>query len=255
MAWQTELTDIGPNRIAPRGRAIEDLMGNARFADVIFLLFTGREPSESESRFVDAILTSSIDHGVSPPSTNATRTVAACRSPLSACVAAGVLTIGDVHGGAIEKCMRTLMAAVEEAQSSGRAASEVAAETVGRAKEEKRRLQGFGHRLHTEDPRAVRLFALARELGVAGPHIGMADAFVAAFAELGSKPLPINVDGAIGACLADLGFPPEMGNAFFIISRVPGLVAHAVEEMRRERPMRQVDPKEAEYVGPKSSEG
>ncbi len=250
MPWQTELTAIGPNRIAPRGKPIESLMGEARFGDVIFLLLTGREPGESESRLIDAILTSSVDHGVTPPSTNATRTVAACRSALSACVAAGVLTIGDVHGGAIEKCMRNLMAAAEEAKTSGRPPAEVAQETVRRAKEKKRRLQGFGHRLHTEDPRAVRLFALAKDLGIAGAHIEMARAFVDAFAALGSKPLPINVDGAIGACLADLGLPPEMGNAFFIISRVPGLVAHALEEQRRERPMRTVIPGDAEYAGP-----
>jgi citrate synthase len=250
MGWQTELTDIGPNRIAPRGRAIESLMGERPFASVVFLLLTGREPSEKEGRLIDAILTSSIDHGVSPPSTNAARTVAACRSALSACVAAGVLTIGSVHGGAIEECMRTLAAAVETAKTTGRSAAEVARETIRQAKEKGVRLSGFGHRLHTDDPRARRLFELAQRLGLAGPHVEMARAIVAAFAK-GGKPLPINVDGAIGACLADLGLPPEMGNAFFIISRVPGLVAHALEEQRRERPMRTVNPAEAEYVGPR----
>ena len=60
----------------------------------------------------------------------------------------------------------------------------------------------------------------------------------------------------IGLHLAlDLGLPPEMGNAFFIMSRVPGLVAHAVEEMRRERPMRTVIPGDAEYTGPAPTEG
>jgi citrate synthase len=225
-------------------------MGEMAFTDVIFLLLTGREPSDGESKLVDAILTSSVDHGVSPPSAHATRTVAACRSPLATCVAAGVLTIGDVHGGAIEKCMRALAAAVEEAQRSGRSPDDVAVGAVGRAREEKRRLSGFGHRLHSEDPRAKRLLTLARDLGVAGPHVAMAEAFVAALAEVGSKPLPLNVDGAIGACLADLGLEPEMGNAFFIMARVPGLVAHALEEMRRERPMRTVIPGDAEYTGP-----
>lgn len=254
MTWQTELTDIGPNRIAPRGRPIEDLMGNARFTDVIFLLLTGREPSAAESKIVEAILTSSIDHGVTPPSANATRTVAACRAPLSSCVAAGVLTVGDVHGGAIEKCMRTLMAAVAEAKETGKPAGEVAESTIRKAKEANRRLSGFGHRLHTEDPRAKRLFALAEEVRLAGAHIEMAKAFVEAFGKVGSKALPINVDGAIGAALADLGLPPEMGNAFFIMSRVPGLVAQALEEMQKERPMRTVIPGEAEYVGPKNPE-
>lgn len=250
MAWQTELTDIGPNRIAPRGRPIEQLMGAATFAEVVFLLLTGREASAAEARLVDAILTSSIDHGVSPPSSHAARVVAACRSPLSACVAAGLLTIGPVHGGAIEECMRTLTRAVEEAKGSGEAAVQVARRAVAAAKEQGKRLSGFGHRLHTDDPRAKRLFALARELGLAGPHVEMAEAFAAVFAE-GGKPLPINVDGAIGACLADLRLPPEMGNAFFIIARVPGLIAHALEEQRREKPMRTVVPAEAEYIGPR----
>jgi citrate synthase len=251
MTWQTELTDIGPNKIALRGRPIEQLMGTSSFSDVVHLLLTGHPPDEAESRLIEAILVSSIDHGVTPPSTTASRTVAACRAPLSACVAAGVLTIGDVHGGAIEQCMRTLIAAVEEARESGRSAPEVAHEAVSRAKAEERRLSGFGHRLHAADPRAARLFALARELEVAGPHVEMAEAFVAAFAEGSSRPLPINVDGAIGACLADLGLAPEMGNAFFIMARVPGLVAHSLEEQRRERPMRTVVPSDAEYDGPK----
>jgi citrate synthase len=169
-------------------------------------------------------------------------------------VAAGVLTVGDVHGGAIEKCMGYLIAAADASRETGNDARTTALETIRVAKEQGDRIQGFGHRLHSEDPRAVRLFSLAEQLGLAGDHIAMAKAFVEAFGESGSKPLPINVDGAIGACLADLGLPPEMGNAFFIISRVPGLVAHALEERRRERPMRTVNPSEAEYIGPKSPE-
>ena len=64
------------------------------------------------------------------------------------------------------------------------------------------------------------------------------------------KKLPLNVDGAIGVVLCELGVDPALGNAFFIISRVPGLVAHIVEEMSRERPMRRIDVKSHEYDGP-----
>ena len=48
----------------------------------------------------------------------------------------------------------------------------------------------------------------------------------------------VNVDGAIAAICGDLGLDHEFGNALFIISRVPGLIAHAHEERLRERPMR-----------------
>ena len=62
--------------------------------------------------------------------------------------------------------------------------------------------------------------------------------------------MPLNIDGAIAAVCGDLGFEPELGNALFMIARVPGLVAHAHEERSRQHPMRQIDPKDASYDGP-----
>jgi len=44
------------------------------------------------------------------------------------------------------------------------------------------------------------------------------------------KSLPINVDGAIGAILADLGMDPAAFNGIFMIARTPGLIAHVIEE-------------------------
>ena len=64
------------------------------------------------------------------------------------------------------------------------------------------------------------------------------------------KPLPINVDGAIGAILADLGLDPRVFNGIFMIARTPGLVAHVTEEQTRERPMRRIDPVNHAYDGP-----
>lgn len=46
------------------------------------------------------------------------------------------------------------------------------------------------------------------------------------------------------------GFDWKLSKAFFIISRVPGLVAHAHEEMTRKRPVRRFGPMPYEYDGP-----
>jgi citrate synthase len=59
----------------------------------------------------------------------------------------------------------------------------------------------------------------------------------------------VNVDGAIAAVTADLGFAYDLGNAVFLISRLPGLIAHAHEERIRQKPMRQIDPKDHSYDG------
>jgi len=60
----------------------------------------------------------------------------------------------------------------------------------------------------------------------------------------------LNVNGAIAAVCGDLGFDSELGNAMFMIARVPGLIAHAHEERLRQAPMRQIDPKDHQYDGP-----
>jgi citrate synthase len=61
--------------------------------------------------------------------------------------------------------------------------------------------------------------------------------------------LPVNIDGAIAAVCGDLGLAPSIAEALFIISRVPGIAAHAEEERDRHGPMRQIDPKEHRYDG------
>ncbi len=112
---------------------------------------------------------------------------------------------------------------------------------------------GFGHRFHTRDPRASRLLQLAHELEVGHDYTLFIRALERALAShpiLGDRSLPINVDGAIAAVCGDIGLPPEVADALLIISRVPGLAAHVLEEQRREAPMRVIDPLSHEYDGP-----
>jgi citrate synthase len=111
---------------------------------------------------------------------------------------------------------------------------------------------GFGHRFHTRDPRATRLFQLAMELELEGEHVQLIRAIERALTrreQAGAVHMPVNVDGAIAAISADLGFAHELGNAIFLISRLPGLIAHAHEERSRNAPMRQIDPKDHDYDG------
>ena len=92
---------------------------------------------------------------------------------------------------------------------------------------------------------------MAEECGVAGDGIAMIRGIQKALSATG-KNLPINVDGAIAALLIDLEIPQALANAFFIMARVPGLVAHIYEEQTRERPMRRINPSDHEFDGPKA---
>jgi citrate synthase len=95
---------------------------------------------------------------------------------------------------------------------------------------------------------------MAEELEIAGKHVRIAQAVEKELEKSLGKPLPINVDGAIAALLCELGIAPEIGNAFFIIARVPGLVAHIQEEWTRMRPMRKIHPQDFQYDGPEDRE-
>ena len=77
-----------------------------------------------------------------------------------------------------------------------------------------------GHRLHAKDPRTARLLELAREAGVDDVQMKTARAVEELFAAA-KKDLAIDVDGAIGATLADLGMNPTAFNGIFTIARTP----------------------------------
>jgi citrate synthase len=248
--WKTAITDVRPNKVRLRGYSIDRLMGRISFSQAIYLALKGELPPPAVGKLLDAIFVSSVDHGAGPPSVLAARTVASTGAELHAAVAAGVLAISRLHGGAIEEGMKLFQAVARRAEEKGIGAEAAAAEILAEMKAKGEKASGFGHRVHTQDPRTEKLFALAEELGLAGPHVRIAREVETAFRESLGKSLPINVDGAIAALLCDLGIPAEIGNAFFIIARVPGLVAHIQEEKTRMKPMRKIHPADFEYDGP-----
>src|SRR5437588_1869784 len=106
--WRTALTSIAPNKILIRGYPVDEMMGRLSFAEAVYLLLMGELPTPAIGRMLNAVLVSSLDHGVTPPSTAAARNVATTGAPLKDCVAAGILAFGPHHGGDIESCMRFL---------------------------------------------------------------------------------------------------------------------------------------------------
>ncbi|MGD2041936.1 MAG: citryl-CoA lyase [Anaerolineae bacterium] len=248
--WKTAITKIEPNKVAVRGYPIDQLMGRISFGEMVYLILKGELPSSEIGQLMDAMLVSSVDHGATPPSALAARTVASGGAPLTTSIAGGIMTINQYHGGAIEGCMRVLIELVAYKQEAGLDAQTAAHEKMAEFRAKKMRVPGYGHRVHTNDPRTARLFALAEETGVAGEYIEMAHALRAAMKEALNRDLPMNVDGGIAAVLCELGFPPELGNGFFAISRTVGLTAQVHEEITRERPMRKISPTAQEYDGP-----
>src|SRR5216110_2140308 len=134
--WKTSLSAVEPNKILIRGYRVQDLMQHCSFGDIIYLTFKGELPTGNEGRMIEMIMVSSTDHSFLAPSIDATRFVASSGVPLQASVAAGVISLGDHHGGAIEQCARLL----QESVKSGATAPDI----VGDFRARTQRVPGFG---------------------------------------------------------------------------------------------------------------
>lgn len=236
--WRTGIAQAAEGSIRLRGYDVTELMTRVSFTDTVFLLHRGELPTPAERRILDAILVSSSDHGSGAPSCATARLAASGnRQSLSAAVAAGVLAIGDDHGGAGAGCMEIIRTGLELARVESLSIADAAQRMIEQARSEGRRIPGFGHRVHAVDPRTEVLFKLAEDGGVAGDGVAFVRALHATLVA-GGKTLPINVDGALAGVLHDLGFDPPFGKLVFIIGRIAGITAEVAEEHAREKPMR-----------------
>jgi citrate synthase/citryl-CoA lyase len=249
--WRTAISTFDDDGASIAGYEIEDLMRNLDFGACMFVLYQQRVPSPEEARLLNALMVSVIDHGIVAPSA-VSRIIAASGVPLQACAAAGILTIGDVHGGAGQEIARKLYEWVEEARADGRSLPDKARDIVAKSRESKERIEGYGHPLHPKrDARVDCIVSMAEELGLLGPHLQLALGIQDAIAESTGRSIPLNVDGMMAAALCDLGFDWRLARVFVYVPRAAGISAHAVEEVRRERGWRKIaSPDDIDYDGP-----
>lgn len=252
--WETQLSYTTENGIQIRGYDLVQLIGTVPFPSVLYLMYTGELPEPNVAKLIDAIMVASIDHGPGAPSALAARTAASGGASLGAAAAAGLLTMGKYHGAAVQDAMEAIHQVVNLAKADGdvpRAAEVVVADW----RKQNRRLAGFGHRQHKrQDPRLERLFELARQAQVSGNYLQAARAIEDALKRGTGKNLPINIDGAMAAILCEIGFPPTLANAVFMIARLTGIMAHVNEEITQMPPMRRIDPVDHGYNGPRDRE-
>lgn len=245
--WKTSITKVEPNRIITRGYAVQDIIGNLSFPEMVYLLMQGTKPSDNESKMLEAVLVSFCDHGTTPPSTQVARLMASTGSPLNVCASGGLMAFGKHHAGALALCMQLLQETVKNGVEkdtceitggieSRKDVKILAYEVVEEFLEKNEKIPGFGHRYHEEDPRAPRLLELAREYGVYGVHTQLAIAMQKILYE--SKNILLNVDGANSGILSDMGFSWQVGTGLFMIGRLPGLISHVYEEQNQESPFR-----------------
>jgi citrate synthase len=217
---------------------------------VIYRAVTGNATvNEKHSRMIESMIVASVDHGVTPPSAQATMIAASTRAPFEVAVAQGVGAITDVHGGAGAKAAQFFKECIAKSRQENIDASQATRALMSTYIEQGKRIEGLGHRIHTKDPRRDVLWNFASQTGVAGEHVRLSKMVSSLFQQVRGMNLPINVDGVIGAIVADMGLDPVMAKVFFIYGRTAGLSAHYFEEVASQPRMRQINFAEAIYKG------
>lgn len=241
MIWKTALTKIGSDgRETIRGYDLQELIAKKSFVEVIFLLLKGVLPTDSETTMLNALFTAAIDHGVGAPSATVARTVASTGNSLHTALSAGVLALGELHGGAIEGASKFFIESKNVADLK---------DYLQELKNKKIRVSGFGHKVLTRDLRCDSLLSLAKQTGFYKDYCSLAIEVEKTLGEISSKKLPLNIDGAMAAIILDMGFDAELAKGFFLIARVPGLVAHIYEETKNREGLRRIDETAIAYEG------
>jgi citrate synthase len=228
----TAIATSDEHSITVRGKDLcGELIGQIGFTDYFFFLVTGRQPTENQRFFLDALMVSIAEHGLVPSVQAARMTYDASPEAFHGAVAAGLLGCGSVVFGSSEAAGRFLHALVEK----GGDAKATATAAVTELRAGKKPIPGYGHPQHASgDPRANVLLKLADERGVSGAHIAMLRTVAEVIPDIVGRPLPINISGAIPAVALDIGFPLEGLKGIPLLARTAGLIAHLTEESTRQ---------------------
>ena len=242
MEFKTRISKAEENEVIVCGETLSSLVKLGSFSDAIFLLLSERKPNSKESVLFEKMLISIITHSMGTVSSLSTRMIASGGNPLHVGVGGGILSMGEYHGGAIEKAMRQFYSWKEKGDGAER--------LIREAITSKQVLYGFGHKHYTDtDPRVEALVFEMKKIGFESQFLGLARSVEVLFDEIKGKKIPLNIDGFIALVLCDFGFDPLVGNGIFVIGRTPGLVAQCYEELKYEKPVRRVEEKDIVYIG------
>lgn len=250
--WTTDIVDIHPGKINFRGYPIQDLIGEIRFPEMIWLMLRGDLPTRAQSDLLEAALVASVDHGPHAPSIAISRMAVTCGLPLNGAMASAINALDDIHGGAGQQCMeiyQRIAALTEEGTELDAAVDEVLDHFIA---ENGKIIPGFGHRFHPTDPRTTKLLQLmhsACEKGLIGGHyVRIGVAVEEALARRTGKRIPMNIDGVTAVIFSELGFAAELGRGLFILSRAVGILSHAWEQKQQGGRIKGPMPKNIPYT-------
>lgn len=255
LRFRTAITEMDDEEIHVRGYPLSDLIRGRSYAECTWLTLRGELPTAAQAAVFDAVLCGLMSYPAGRAPNILAGRIAVSVNPdpsvgiLAALSCAGRRTISPEHTGEM------LTAALRRLgdDPTGADVSAVAAAVAGELHEAQEPLPGAGHpEFAARDPRAVAVLDVARRHGMEGTVSRLHDAILAGYNVLrpGRRPLPLNIDGALARVLTELGFAPPQMYVVSLISFLPGIAAHMLEEIDSGARFRMLGPDREDYVGP-----
>jgi citrate synthase len=203
-------------------------------------MLLGEKQNPLKNDAMDLYLVLLADHSLNA-STFTARVVSSTNADLHAAITAAIGALkGNLHGGAAEATMKTLLeiGTIDKVDPF-----------VDNAFATKRKIMGIGHRIYKSgDPRAKHLLEWANKMedaeGEGRNYVDMATGVEKAV--LRHRELYPNVDFFSAPMLYYIGIPVDLDTCVFAVSRVAGWTAHVIEQYRDDALIRPA----AQYVGP-----
>lgn len=228
--WVSEIAYKNIHRIISRGYDTTELVEQGYgLVDMLFIDFQARIPIVEEEKMLNYVMILALEDGLSMPAV-LSRLVARSKTFLTQACGTSILAFGHAYG-AYSAFGNRILGALAEAESEGLSSEEAAGKLV-REHLHDESLGVSGQML--KDPAAKRMIARAKKLGVAGRYIAFIEEVVKTAREASEEPVDIDLLGATGAVMMDLGFTPEAIWTIIAITRSFGAGAHYIEEVERE---------------------
>ena len=227
--WVSEVAYKNVHRIVARGYDTTELMEEGYgIVDVLFVDFQARIPLVEEEKMLNYVMVLTLEDGLSMPAAMS-RIVAQSKTFLTQACGASILSFGHAYG-AYSTFGNRLEEYLKRAEDEGKTIPEIAEILV----RENMNDEALGaSSLMLKDPAAKRMIARAEKLGVAGKYIAFTKEIVKAAKEISEEEVDIDMLGASGATMMDLGFTPEATWAIAACTRAFSAGAHYIEEVER----------------------
>lgn len=245
-AFISTISDERGSELIYSGMRISDVFKeDIGIGGVISLLWFKRRLPPYAAKFLEMVLMLTADHG--PAVSGAMTTVITTRAgkDLISSLCAGLLTIGDRFGGALDGAAQEFTRAIDTGLSPR--------EFVDSMRRSNKLIPGIGHKIKSKANPDLRVELVKNYVTKHFPSHDTLDYALAVEDVTSSKKdtLILNVDGCIAVCFVDLlrhsgAFTKDEAeeyikigclNALFVLGRSIGFIGHHVDQRRLKQPL------------------